>query len=128
MASPTASVRDKFVAEFGTFFAGCTTMIPRRSWFMYKECQVYIRVMMLEGRPWFCLASIEVYGKHKRQGLFNFVLNHLEQLAEQKQGRVTIESIQNHLVEEAAQRRGYTIKDPTIMCPSYYKNFGGYTL
>lgn len=128
MASPIVPVRDKFAADFGTFLAGCASILPKRTWFQYKECQVYTRVMYVEGSPWICLASIEVYPKYRKQGLFNFVLNHLESVAAQQSGRVTVENIQNHLVEEAVTRRQYTIKDPTIMCPSYYKNFGKFTL
>lgn len=121
------SVRDAFPADL-IAFVQTPVRIAQRQWFEYKEGKVYVRAYPMNGATWLGLGAIEVLDKHKRRGHFNFVLTELEQIASAGKGRVSVENIQNYIVEEAVQRRGYTIKDPQNMCPTYYKDFGGMTL
>lgn len=117
-------LRENFAQDMQKFLGTVTDIRPNRTWLYYTEAQIYVRAMRLNGVPWYCLASIEVYKKYLQQGHFNFVLDHLESLATAGRGRVSVESIQNEIVEEAVKRRGYVNKDPMLWTPTYYKDFG----
>lgn len=94
-------------------------------WVYTEKFQIYIRVtkhLINENVfPTIDISNVSVYEEYQRQGIFKAILNTVENLAQQHQKIVYVESIQSEHLEAFLARQGYTFFG-SHYCPNAYKN------